>query len=151
LVTEFWGSGPHTSRNSNYKGLLEVEGEILNVSDGFFLPDMESRTKESWKKTWAAYWIEWLGWRWEWHDGQDGDAIDPRILFHQRKQQETWKRNIWGWPRIKAELTRALEEEQLSWNVLNIEKIGMKFNENMVIFSELIYRNKIFLNLRNMK
>jgi len=46
----------------------------------------------------------------------------------------------------------AMEEELPSWNILNTEKkIGMKFNENMVISSKLVYRNKIFLNLRNMK
>jgi len=33
----------------------------------------------------------------------------------------------------------------------NTEKSGMKFNENMVISSELVDRNKILLNLRNMK
>jgi hypothetical protein len=76
--------------------------------------------------------------------------IQGHFLTNEGSKRLGW-RDIWGWPWIEAELTLALEEQLPSWKILNTEKGGMKFNENMVIFSEFVDRNKIFLNLRNMK
>lgn len=55
------------------------------------------------------------------------------------------------WPWIEAEFTQALEEQLACLEVLNTEIIWMKSNENIIVTSELIYKDKVFLNLRNMK
>jgi hypothetical protein len=43
-----------------------------------------------------------------------------------------------------------LEEQLEGFEVLNTEKMWMKFNENVVITSELVDRYKVFLDLRGM-
>jgi len=56
-----------------------------------------------------------------------------------------------GWPWIEAELIRALKEQLTCLEILNTEKVKMKFNKNMVISCELINRDTFFLYLRNIK
>lgn len=53
-------------------------------------------------------------------------------------------RSMRGGPRIETEFTRALEEQLAGFEVLNTEKIWVKFNKNVIVTGELIYRNEIF-------
>jgi len=52
---------------------------------------------------------------------------------------------------IEAGSTRALEEQLAGVKVLNTEKLRMKFNENVIVTSKLVYRYEILLDLRNME
>jgi hypothetical protein len=60
------------------------------------------------------------------------------------------RRSMRGWPWIETGTTRALEEQLAGVKVLNTEKIRMKFNENVIVTSKLVYRYEIFLDFRKM-
>jgi len=71
-------------------------------------------------------------------------------LFTYEGSKRLGGRSMRGGPRIETEFTRALEEQLAGFEVLNIEKIWVKFNKNVIATGELIYRNEIFLYFRNM-
>jgi hypothetical protein len=71
-------------------------------------------------------------------------------LFTYEGSKGLGRRSMRGGPRIETKFTQALEEQLASFEVLNIEKIWVKFNKNMIVTGELIYRNDISLYFRKM-
>jgi len=65
-------------------------------------------------------------------------------LFTYEGSKGLGRRSMRGGPRIETEFTRALEEQLAGFEVLNTEKIWVKFNKHMINTGELIYRNEIF-------
>jgi hypothetical protein len=79
------------------------------------------------------------------------DVIDPRTLPHQLRQQETWRKKHERRAIDRGRIYSGLGRKQLAGlEVLNTEKSWMKFNENMIVTSELVYKDEVFLDLRYM-